>query len=69
LDPNYYQVLEGEVQTAITLTQHPGIDNIVFTGGSITGKSVAEAAAKNLTPCILELGGKNCAIVDETADL
>ena len=33
------------------------------------GKLVAEAAAKNLIPCILELGGKCPAVVDETADV
>lgn len=42
---------------------------ICFTGSTTTGKSVAIEAAKNLTPCILELGGKCPVIVDETADI
>lgn len=42
---------------------------IFFTGGAATGKMVAEAAARHLTPVTLELGGKNPCIVDETADL
>lgn len=44
-------------------------DYIFFTGSIRVGKIVAEAAAKNLTPTTLELGGKNPCIVDETANL
>lgn len=42
---------------------------ICFTGSTATGKSIAVEAAKNLTPCILELGGKCPTIIDETADI
>lgn len=41
----------------------------MFTGGSEKGKLVAAAAAKNLVPCILELGGKSPMVVDRSADL
>lgn len=44
-------------------------DYIFFTGSVQTGKLVAQAAAKHLTPITLELGGKNPCIVDRTADL
>ena len=44
-------------------------DYIFFTGGIRMGRTVAEAAAKNLTPTTLELGGKNPCIVDASADL
>ncbi|WP_338093899.1 aldehyde dehydrogenase family protein [Methanorbis furvi] len=44
-------------------------DYIFFTGSLATGKIIAEAAARNLTPVTLELGGKNPCIVDETANL
>lgn len=44
-------------------------DGLIFTGGTETGKTVAQAAAKNLVPCILELGGSNPAVVDASADL
>lgn len=44
-------------------------DYIFFTGGIRMGKTVAEAAAKNLTPTTLELGGKNPCIVDASANL
>jgi aldehyde dehydrogenase (NAD+) len=44
-------------------------DYIFFTGSITVGKIVAKAAAENLTPITLELGGKNPCIVDKTADL
>ncbi|MFV8392046.1 aldehyde dehydrogenase [Flavobacterium sp. LB2P6] len=44
-------------------------DYIFFTGSVAVGKIVAKAAAKNLTPVTLELGGKSPCIVDETANL
>ena len=44
-------------------------DHIFFTGGPPIGKVVMTAAAKNLTPVVLELGGKNPTIVHESADL
>ena len=42
---------------------------IVFTGSTEKGRLVAQAAAENLVPCVLELGGKSPVIVDITADL
>lgn len=44
-------------------------DFIFFTGSSTVGKVVMRAAAENLTPVILELGGQNPTLVDETANL
>ncbi|MYM85746.1 aldehyde dehydrogenase family protein [Rugamonas sp. FT82W] len=44
-------------------------DFIFFTGSSAVGKIVMRAAAENLTPVILELGGQNPTVVDETANL
>jgi len=44
-------------------------DLIIFTGSPIKGRLVAKAAAENLTHCILELGGKNPAIIDKDADI
>lgn len=44
-------------------------DLIFFTGGAYVGKMVAEAAAKHLTPTILELGGKSPAIVDASVNI
>ena len=44
-------------------------DFIFFTGSTSTGKVIARAAAENLTPVLLELGGQNPALVDETANI
>jgi len=44
-------------------------DLIVFTGSTEKGRLVAASAAKNLVPCLLELGGKNPVIVDKDADI
>ena len=44
-------------------------DLIVFTGSAAKGKLIATAAAPNLTPTILELGGQNPVIVEKSADL
>ncbi|MDC1417406.1 aldehyde dehydrogenase family protein, partial [Flavobacteriaceae bacterium] len=44
-------------------------DYIFFTGSVSVGKIIAKAAATNLTPTTLELGGKNPCIVDETASI
>ena len=44
-------------------------DSIFFTGGTTIGKIIMKAAAENLTPVTLELGGKSPCIIDSTADL
>ncbi len=56
-------------QAGAALCAHPGIDQIVFTGSVPTGIAIATAAARNIVPCILELGGKSAAIVHDDADL
>ncbi len=68
LDPDAVAVVEGgpEVSTAL-LEQH--FDHIFFTGSSTVGRIVAEAAAKQLTPTVLELGGKSPVIVADDADI
>lgn len=64
----YLCVVEGEVETSTALLKE-NVDYIFFTGSTGVGRIVAEAAAKNLTPTTLELGGKSPAIVHEDADL
>jgi len=54
---------------AASLVEDPRIGKIVFTGSVATGRKVMAAAAKNLTPVVLELGGKDPAIVCRDADL
>jgi len=73
LVPRYFDrravaVVEGGVpETTALLAQQ--WDLIFFTGSPQVGKIVHEAAAKNLTPCVLELGGKNPTIVHSSANL
>jgi len=51
------------------LVSHRDIDGIIFTGSNETGKHVMEAAAKNVTHVLMELGGKNPHIVFSDADV
>jgi len=67
LDQRFYRVIEGKSKVAITLNKQK-FDLFMFTGSTQKGKLVAEAAAKNLVPCVLELGGKSPVIVDIDAD-
>jgi len=61
--PAYISVVEGGVETSQQLLQQK-FDHIFFTGSTAIGKIVMEAAAKNLTPVTLELGGKSPCIID-----
>lgn len=60
-------VVTGGPEVAEALTRLP-LDHLVFTGSTAVGRLVARAAAENLTPVTLELGGKSPAIVDPSAD-
>jgi acyl-CoA reductase-like NAD-dependent aldehyde dehydrogenase len=51
------------------LAGHPGVDKVAFTGSTATGRKVAVAAAENLHPATLELGGKSPQVVFPDADL
>jgi len=51
------------------LSAHPLVNQIVFTGSVPTGIAIATAAAQNVVPCVLELGGKSAAVVYDDADL
>ena len=67
-DKNHVEVIEGGIEVSQKLLSERW-DYIFFTGSVAVGKIVAKAAAKNLTPVTLELGGKNPCIIDETANL
>lgn len=60
--------VEGGVQIARCFSELP-FDHLIFTGSTPVGRLVAQAAAKNLTPVTLELGGKSPVIVDNEVDL
>ena len=66
-DEEYIAVVQGNRETNTLLLQER-FDLIFFTGSPSLGKTVMREAAKNLTPVILELGGKSPCIVDEAAD-
>lgn len=68
LDPSCYAVVEGGV---IETTELLALrwDHIFYTGSSVVGKIIMTAAAKHLTPVVLELGGKSPAYVDDAVDL
>ena len=67
-EEKYIAVVQGNryVNTAL-LDQR--WDLIFFTGSPALAKTVMTAAAKNLTPVVLELGGKSPCIIDKTADI
>lgn len=63
----YVHVIEGGVEETTEILKLK-FDKIFFTGSTTVGKIVYEAAAKNLTPVTLELGGKSPVIVSASAD-
>jgi coniferyl-aldehyde dehydrogenase len=60
--------VEGGPDIAAAFSSLP-FDHLLFTGSARVGRLVAQAAAKNLTPVTLELGGKSPAIIDRSAKL
>ena len=62
------EILTGDGSTGAALVD-ARVDKIMFTGSVATGKRVAEAAAKYLTPVVLELGGKDPMVVLHDANL
>ena len=67
-DAEYVATVTGGVDVAQRLLETK-FDFIFYTGSTEVGKIVAGQAAKNLTPVVLELGGKCPCIIDETVDL
>jgi succinate-semialdehyde dehydrogenase/glutarate-semialdehyde dehydrogenase len=68
LPDGVFQVVTGDGKTGAALVD-AGVNKIMFTGSVATGKRIAEAAAKTLTPVVLELGGKDPMIVFEDAHI
>ncbi len=67
-DANYLRVIEGGVAETTALLAEK-LDKIFFTGSVPVGKIIYQAAAKNLTPVTLELGGKSPAIITADSNL
>src|SRR4051812_32306789 len=68
LDRDAFSVVLGAAPETTSLLEQAW-DHIFFTGGTTVAKIVMTAAAKNLTPVVLELGGKSPTIVHSSADL
>jgi acyl-CoA reductase-like NAD-dependent aldehyde dehydrogenase len=56
----------GETGAALCVS---GVDKLAFTGSPATGRKVMAACAQNLTPCVIECGGKDALIVAADADI
>lgn len=67
-EPNEVHVTEGDARVGAAFSQLR-FDHLLFTGSAATARHVAAAAAANLVPVTLELGGRNPAIVGRSADL
>lgn len=67
-DPAFFTVIEGGVEETQELLSQQ-FDKIFFTGSTKVGKIVYKAAAENLTPVTLEMGGKSPAIITESCNL
>ncbi|MBO9644424.1 MAG: aldehyde dehydrogenase family protein, partial [Pseudacidovorax sp.] len=67
-DPAEWAVACGDAEVGRAFVELP-FDHLFFTGSTAVGRLVAQAAARNLVPVTLELGGKSPAILDASCDL
>jgi aldehyde dehydrogenase (NAD+) len=67
--PGVVNILTGGPDAGQTLTTHPKVSHIAFTGGPETARHIVRASAENLSKTSLELGGKSPFIVFDDADL
>lgn len=68
ISPKYFtkeklQIFDETGEVGIAFSKLP-FDHLMFTGSGVTGRKVMAAAAQNLTPVTLELGGKSPAVID-----
>jgi aldehyde dehydrogenase (NAD+) len=68
LPPGVLNVVPGDGEAGAALAGHSGIDQVTFTGSVATGIKVAQAAAENVVPSVVELGGKSPVVVFADAD-
>lgn len=69
LPEDVLHVVPGTGKTGAALVSHPLVRKLSFTGAPETGRKVLQAAANNLTPALLELGGKNPLLVFADAEV
>jgi coniferyl-aldehyde dehydrogenase len=67
-DPTEVAVVLGGAKVSEEFSQLP-FDHLMFTGSTTVGRHVMRAAAENLTPVTLELGGKSPVVIDKDVDL
>ena len=65
---DHVAVINGDAKIAVEFSALP-FDHLLFTGSTAVGRQVMRAAAENLTPVTLELGGKSPAIIGPDADI
>lgn len=68
LDTDCYFCVNGGIEETQHVLNHK-FDKVMFTGGRKTGAIIATKAAQSLTPCLLELGGRNPAFITKNADV
>ncbi len=67
--PGAVNVVPGDASAGEALVRHPDVDKLTFTGGIGAARAILAAAAENITPVVLELGGKSGNIIFPDADL
>lgn len=65
---DHIQVFEGEAEVGAAFSALP-FDHLIFTGSTAVARHIASAAAQNLTPITLELGGKSPTIIDDSINM
>lgn len=61
--PGVINIITGDGGTGDALVRHPGVDKIHFTGSGPTARIILKSASENLTPVVMELGGKSANLV------
>ncbi|MFZ0665916.1 MAG: aldehyde dehydrogenase family protein, partial [Acidimicrobiales bacterium] len=69
LPSGVYNLIPGGTAAGAHLVQHPLVDMVSFTGGTVAGRKIGAVAGQHLKRVVLELGGKSAAIVLDDADL
>jgi aldehyde dehydrogenase (NAD+) len=69
LPPGVVNLVTGGASAGAALVEHPDVGVVSFTGSTITGRKVSEAAARAFKHCHLEMGGKNVIMVMDDADI
>ena len=69
LPPGVLNVVPGGPEAGDRLVRHPDVAKVSFTGGDVTARKIMDAARENVTPLVLELGGKSANLLFADANL